>query len=164
MGEDDARRLLDEAMTLRRKKIRKKWTDIADQAGMKYQSLHRLRTNPQVGLTDLAAAGIEDAMNWSRGTIAAVMGLTITPEDAAELPVVEIGLWSTGPPRVTTRRRRTLIDPIASPIEEINAFLMDLREVDGDEVADELEKSIVKARALAERKRNAVTSKEHEEL
>lgn len=156
MGEEDvARQLLDRAMTLRRSKIRKKWAEIAELAGMKYQSLHRLRTNPEIGITDLAAAGVEDAMEWNRGTVAAIMTGKVTPEQAADLPRVNSSPAHPG---------RTLIDPIASPMEEINAFIADVRGVEGDDVADELWESIVKVRALAaHRRRHTVTSGDHEE-
>lgn len=163
MNEGEARQLLDQAMTLRRKVIRKKWTDIAEQAGMKYQSLHRLRTNAEVGLTDLAVVGIEDAMNWSRGTLGAVMDGTLTPEAAASLPVVAT-VWSTAPLRPARRGRKPL-DPLTSSPDEIVAFLEEVRDRFGEEEYRELYQGTLEVQRLAEeQKRKAVTSKERKEL
>lgn len=167
MGEVDARQRFDEAMQLRQRKIRKKWNQIAEKSGMRYQSLHRLRTNPDIGITPMVADNIEDAMMWPRGTIDAVTSGKITPEEAAALPRLDV-VWTTGldvtMPRPAQPHVRAPIDPLTSSLEEISAYLADVEEVEGKKVAAELQASIIRVRALAAKgDTQPVTSADHEE-
>lgn len=137
-------------MEARRRELRVNWTEVARRAGMSPQNLLRIR-NGEISVTDDAADGIDEALYWEQGSVAAVLaGRGPTPLD---IPVR------------TRRRRRTPLDPLTSSPEDIIAFLDEVRRYQGEEVYQELLAGTLEVQRLdAERKRKAVTSKEHEEL
>jgi hypothetical protein len=63
---------LDTAMDRRRRQLRLRWKQVADRAGMTYSNLHRIRTG-QITLTDFARDGVEDALQWEHGSVAAIL-------------------------------------------------------------------------------------------
>ncbi len=65
---DETRERLAEEMDSRRKKLRLRWTQVARRASLSVQTLLRIRTG-ETAVTDFAAEGIEQALNWPPGTI-----------------------------------------------------------------------------------------------
>lgn len=131
---DPNRERLSERMEDRRKELRLKWTQVGRRGGMSPQNLLRIR-NGVISITEDAADSVEDGLFWARGSVQAIL-------DGGEPTLLRAV-------RETRRRARMPIDPVTSPIGDINAFLADLREDRGADVADELERAIVRVRALA---------------
>lgn len=84
MSTDGDRERLDEAMKERRKELRIQWNRVAELAGMTYGNLHKIRTG-QIAISEDAAYGLEIALQWTHGSIDAVLaGGTPTKIDEAK--------------------------------------------------------------------------------
>lgn len=71
-GTPERREWLDSLISDRRRALRIKWTEVARRAGMSVQNLLRIRKG-QVRITWDAADGIDDAMQWPRGSVEAAV-------------------------------------------------------------------------------------------
>lgn len=60
---DEPQNDLEQAMNVQRTRLGLRWTQVARSAGMTVQNLLRIRKG-QIALTDLAARGIERALQW----------------------------------------------------------------------------------------------------
>jgi hypothetical protein len=67
------RERLNAAMTESRLDLRLRWTEVAKRAGIDSSTLRRIRYG-EGAISDLAARGLEDALEWPHGTIAALLG------------------------------------------------------------------------------------------
>lgn len=76
---DETRERLAEEMAQRRKKLRLRWTQVARRADMSVQTLLRIRTG-ETAVTDFAAEGIEQALEWPTGHIAGILGTEARPK------------------------------------------------------------------------------------
>lgn len=70
---DETRKRLAEEMEQRRKKLRLRWTQVARRADMSVQTLLRIRSG-ETAVSDFAAEGIEQALEWPTGHVAEVLG------------------------------------------------------------------------------------------
>lgn len=70
---DADRERLASAMDARRIELRLRWKKVADLAGMSEANLLRIR-NGEIALTPFAAAGIESALQWAKGSVDSVLG------------------------------------------------------------------------------------------
>lgn len=89
----EARQRLDEAFKAQRIELRLRWVELADRARMTVTNLSFIR-NGKIAITDLAAANLEDAFEWERGSIAAVLAggePTLKARHRADAPGDEIG-------------------------------------------------------------------------
>lgn len=88
----DARERLDQAMNERRLDLRIRWVEVARRASMSVTNLNLIRKG-RIAITDLAAANLEDALEWEQGHIARVLAegdesvdpLTGDPEEIGRL-------------------------------------------------------------------------------
>ena len=71
-AEDPARRRLSALMDKRRADLRLRWDDVAVRAEVSVAHLRRVRGS-QAPLTPFVAAAIEDALEWSRGSIERIL-------------------------------------------------------------------------------------------
>lgn len=71
-GTPESRRRLDDLMNERRRELRIKWTEVARRAGMTPQNLLRIRKG-QISISWDAADGIDDALQWERGGVQAII-------------------------------------------------------------------------------------------
>lgn len=69
----EQREHLDQAMNARRLDLGITWRDVAARAGLSYEALRRLRTGDG-GIRDLTAAKISRALEWTPGSVDAVLG------------------------------------------------------------------------------------------
>lgn len=68
----DQRARLDHLMNLRRLELGITWRDVASRAGLSYEALRRLRTGDG-GIRDLTASKISRALEWTSGSVDAVL-------------------------------------------------------------------------------------------
>jgi hypothetical protein len=71
-SDQESRARLDEAMSTRAADLGLRWNKVAEQAGMTYGNLHKIRTGA-ITITDLAERGIERALSWTKGSVARVL-------------------------------------------------------------------------------------------
>lgn len=93
MGEGAARERLNTAMDARRVDRRMRWVEVAERAQMSVQNLSLIRKG-KINITDLAAANLEDALEWAPGSIAAVLAggdATLKARQRVDAPGDEIG-------------------------------------------------------------------------
>jgi transcriptional regulator with XRE-family HTH domain len=69
----EQRQRLDQVMNTRRLDLGITWRDVASRAGLSYEALRRLRTGDG-GIRDLTAAKISRALEWTPGSVDAVLG------------------------------------------------------------------------------------------
>lgn len=78
--DETPRERLAEEMDGRRKKLRLRWNQVAQRAGISVQTLLRIRSG-ETAVTDFAAEGIEQALDWPTGYIGNVLSdSTSTPD------------------------------------------------------------------------------------
>lgn len=83
--EPDKQRLdLNQVMDRRRRELRRTWAEIARGAGMTVENLLRIRKG-QISISWRAADGIEDAMQWERGSVEAAVTHGIPPTVKADV-------------------------------------------------------------------------------
>jgi transcriptional regulator with XRE-family HTH domain len=71
--------LLDTWMSERRRKLGiKTWTELAERAGMSDENLRKIRRG-EISISENAADGIEDALQWERGSVEAAAHKGIKP-------------------------------------------------------------------------------------
>jgi transcriptional regulator with XRE-family HTH domain len=68
MGDPDARARLADLMDQRRRDLRLTWDQVASRAGIHRETLRQIRAGTGA-LRPLSATGIEDALDWDRGSI-----------------------------------------------------------------------------------------------
>lgn len=73
MSKSPGPRRLDAAMEARRKELRLRWRDVADLAGISYETLRTIRRGQYEGMRPLTESGIERALKWATGSVAAVL-------------------------------------------------------------------------------------------
>lgn len=77
-------------MAARRKELRLRWSDVADLAGISYETLRIIRRGHVEGMRPLTESGIEQALKWVPGSIAEVLtGGKPTPEPEPEREPVD---------------------------------------------------------------------------
>ncbi|MEV4093853.1 hypothetical protein [Streptosporangium saharense] len=81
--ENDARLRLDQAMNDRRLSLRMKWHEVAEKAKISVPTLKRVRTGPG-SITDWAARGLEEALEWPQGEVARILAADETPAEQGE--------------------------------------------------------------------------------
>lgn len=91
---------LDELMTARADQLGLKWHQIAEQAGISRDTLHRVRTGTDT-VRSLTKAAIERVLRWAPGSIDNIVNggepiETMSPEQAQQAATDEIilALWS----------------------------------------------------------------------
>lgn len=60
-------------MDARRRELRLRWRDVADLAGIAYETLRTIRQGQYGGMRPLTESGIERALKWKTGSIAAIL-------------------------------------------------------------------------------------------
>jgi hypothetical protein len=60
-------------MDARRRELRMRWRDVADLAGISYETLRTLRNGSYGGMRPLTETGIEQALKWAPGSIVAIL-------------------------------------------------------------------------------------------
>jgi hypothetical protein len=78
-GSPAARAQLNEWMNERRQQLRLRWSQVAELAGMGTPNLLRIRKG-QISISWDAADGIEDALEWERGSVRAAVDLGQKPQ------------------------------------------------------------------------------------
>lgn len=128
---DDARIHLDQVMNDRRIELRLRWVEVGRRARMSVQNLSLIRKG-KIEITDLAAANLEDAFEWPRGRIKAIL------ED----------------------RPSGVVDPLTGPTGEIGRMVEAYRKRHGPDAAAELLQQLIQAniQAAQEIKKHPVTS------
>lgn len=91
-GSSDRRDLLEHWMNHRRRELRIKWTEVARRAGMSVQNVLRIRKG-QISISEDAADGVEDALQWARGSVQRVI-----QEGAPPIPVAPVAGSTQGAP------------------------------------------------------------------
>lgn len=93
---DETRERLAKEMDSRRKKLRLRWTQVARRASLSVQTLLRIRTG-ETAVTDFAAEGIEQALEWPLGYVEGILASgapppTLEPESESKPvdPAVEL--------------------------------------------------------------------------
>lgn len=82
----DPNEQLDEAMKQRRLELRMNWREVATAAGISYEALRAIRRGDYKP-TELTARALDDALNWTPGSVYAVMaGGEATPTPATTPP------------------------------------------------------------------------------
>jgi transcriptional regulator with XRE-family HTH domain len=84
---DETRDRLAREMEKRRKKLRLRWPQVAQLAGVSVQTLLRIR-NGTTPVTDFAAEGIEQALQWPSDTVATILAGR-QPSPPPESPLAE---------------------------------------------------------------------------
>lgn len=72
MDDVAARKRLDAKMNEGRVALRLKWVEVAQRARMSVQNLSLIRKG-DITITELAAANLEDALEWAPGSVAAIL-------------------------------------------------------------------------------------------
>lgn len=86
-GDKESRARLDKVMTARAEDLDLLWNQVADQAGMSYGNLHKIRTGA-ISITSRAKRGIERALQWERGSVDNVLaGRDPTPIQMDQPPL-----------------------------------------------------------------------------
>jgi hypothetical protein len=73
MGDPDARARLAELMDQRRRDLRLTWDQVAARADIHRETLRQIRSGSSGTIRPLSATGIEDALEWGRGSIDAIL-------------------------------------------------------------------------------------------
>lgn len=60
-------------MDARRRELRLRWRDVADAAGISYETLRTIRRGHYDGMRPLTETGIEQALRWAPGSIATIL-------------------------------------------------------------------------------------------
>jgi hypothetical protein len=97
----EARRRLAQLMDARRLDLRLRWNDVAAASGMSAEGLRAIRRGAAVP-RDLNQRGIEEALQWPKGTIAGILD-----EDSGTEQDAETFLLPSDPPSF----RRIMADP-----------------------------------------------------
>jgi hypothetical protein len=80
--------LLDTWMNERRRKLRiKTWTQVAERAGMSDENLRKIRRG-EISISENAADGIEDALQWAPGSVMRAVAEGVKPTPAESAPVI----------------------------------------------------------------------------
>lgn len=79
----DNRQRLDTWMNERRRELRiRTWNQVADRAGMTSENLRKIRRG-EISISENAADGIEDALQWERGAVDAAAQNGVEPRPRA---------------------------------------------------------------------------------
>lgn len=128
---DHGRERLHEAMNDQRLKLRRRWVEVARRAGMSVTNLNLIRKG-QINITDIAAANLEDALEWPQGRIQEILD-SARPEEH--------------------------LDPLTGPTAEIGQMVEAYRKRYGPDAAAELLQKLIQAniQAAGEIDQNPVT-------
>lgn len=90
----DTRARLADLMDQRRRDLRLTWDEVASRAGIHRETLRQIRSGSSDTIRPLSAAGIEDALEWGRGSIDTILregsfAEAAPPMDEQEPPLPE---------------------------------------------------------------------------
>lgn len=139
-GTEANRALLDEWMEERRLELRLRWGQVARRADMSTQNLLRIRKG-QIGISWEAADGIEEALQWKRGSVEAAVLRGVKPTVmAAEDPSGGRSAQSNGqavtPNASEQRPTESAVDPDTGTFADLQRELAYFRKRLKDEPTD----------------------------
>jgi transcriptional regulator with XRE-family HTH domain len=124
-------------MEARRKELRLRWRDVADLAGISYETLRTIRRGQYDGMRPLTESGIEQALKWSAGSLAVILA----GGNPTRLP-----------------------DPEAEPVDPAVPILDELHDLDAEAYGLELADRLLEARIrLINKHREQSTSRTSEQ-